>query len=312
MALPVLPLGLALGSAATFGLSTSLQHLTSSRLKGTRTHSMLASLVRTPLWLAGMGLSVIAFVMHAIALSAGLLVVVQPVIVTGVVFAVLIRATLDRRRPSRAEVGWAAVTWAGLATFLLGVGSPTVATGLPEHAATAVASLLGLSGLAALAARRGREGSVSKGLWLGVVSGVLFGLVAVLLKLVLLTATTGPADGLAGALVSWPLWVLVASGSCAVLVNQRAYQTTRLSVSMPILNIVDVLVALVLAAVVFGETPTWAPGTCVAEALGLVAMGLGVAKLAHLEDQRDHPSTRGLDPVVDESLVPLPDLQEVS
>jgi hypothetical protein len=308
VALPVvLPLGLALASAVTFGLSTSLQHLTSSRLKGNRTHSLLASLVRTPLWLAGMGLSVVAFVMHAIALSAGALVVVQPVVVTGVVFAVLIRAALDHRRPSRAEVGWAMVTWAGLVTFLLGVGSPTVAAGLPVHAATAVASLLGLSGLAALLARRSREGSVSKGLWLGVVSGVLFGLVAVLLKLVLPTATAG----LAGALVNWPLWVMVASGLCAVLVNQRAYQTTRLSVSMPILNIVDVLVALVLAAVVFGETPTWAPGTVVAEAVGLAAMGLGVAKLAHLEDGRSHPSAPALDTVVDESLVPLPDLLEV-
>lgn len=306
MALPVLPLGLALGSAATFGLSTSLQHLASSRLKGTRTHSMLASLVRTPLWLAGMGLSVVAFLMHAVALSAGALVVVQPVIVTGVVFAVLIRAALDRRRPSRAEVCWATLTWAGLATFLLGVGSPTVATGLPQHAATAVASLLGLSGLAAFSAHRCREGSVSKGLWLGVVSGVLFGLVAVLLKLVLLTTTAGPA----GALVSWPLWVMVASGSCAVLVNQRAYQTTRLSVSMPILNIVDVLVALVLAAVVFGETPTWALGTLIAEAVGLAAMGLGVTKLARLEDQRDHPVPASSRHVVD--TVPLPDLQEVS
>jgi hypothetical protein len=312
VALPVLPLGLSLGSAAAFGLSTSLQHLTSSQLKGARTHSLLASLVRTPLWLAGMGLSVVAFVMHAIALSAGALVVVQPVIVTGVVFAVLIRAALDRRRPSRAEVGWATLTWAGLATFLLGVGSPTVATGLPEHAASAVASLLGLSGLAALCARRCREGSVSKGLWLGVVSGVLFGLVAVLLKLILITATAGPADGPVGALVSWPLWAMVASGSCAVLVNQRAYQTTRLSVSMPILNIVDVLVALVLAAVVFGETPTWALGTLVAEGAGLAVMGLGVTRLAHLEDERDQPSSEALDTVVDPSLVPLPDLQEVS
>jgi hypothetical protein len=308
VALAVLPLGLALGAAATFGLSTSLQHLTSSRLRGTRTHSMLASLVRTPLWMAGMGLSVVAFVMHALALSAGALVVVQPVIVTGVVFAVLVRAALDRRRPSRAEVGWAMVTWAGLATFLLGVGSPTLARGLPEHAAAAVASLLATSGLAALAARRCREGSVSKGLWLGVVSGVLFGLVAVLLKLVLLTATAG----LAGAAVSWPLWVMVASGSCAVLVNQRAYQTTRLSVSMPILNIVDVLVALVLAAVVFGETPTWTLGTLVAEAVGLAAVGLGVARLALLEDQRDAAPPRALDTVVDESLVPLRDLHEVS
>jgi hypothetical protein len=81
---------------------------------------------------------------------------------------------------------------------------------------------------------------------------------------------------------------------------------------MPILNIVDVLVALVLAAVVFGETPTWALGTLVAEGAGLAVMGLGVTRLAHLEGERDQPSSEALDTVVDPSLVPLPDLQEVS
>jgi hypothetical protein len=77
---------------------------------------------------------------------------------------------------------------------------------------------------------------------------------------------------------------MVGCGVCAVLVNQRAYQTTRLSVSMPVLNIVDVLVALVLAAVVFGELPGLGVVPLVADAAGLAAMTIGVTRLARLED----------------------------
>lgn len=311
----VLAIMLALGSAATFGLSTSLQHLASSRLAGRTTRSLLASLLRTPTWLLGMALSVAAFGMHALALLAGALMVVQPVIVAGVVFAVWSRSMLARRLPARGEVGWAAVTWAGLAVFLLSVGPADAVAGLPQHAVSAVAGMLGLAGVAALIARRCPERGAGKGLWLGVVSGVLFGLVAVLLKL----APVALPDGIAAVLLSWPLWLMVACGVCAVLINQRAYQTTRLSVSMPILNIVDVLVALGLAAVIFGEVPLWTLGSLIGGAAGLVAMILGVTKLAGLEDEvKDRPDdltgltrTDAVSPVAAD-VAPIPELMEVS
>jgi dolichol-phosphate mannosyltransferase len=228
-----------------------------------------------------MSLSVVALTLHAVALSHGSLVLVQPVIVTGVVFAVLIRAALDHGWPSRAEVAWAAATWAGLATFLVGTGAPSRAVHPPAHAGPAITVLLVLAATGALLARCRPAGSTGKGLWLGAVSGVLFGLVAVLLKLVLAAVATGPVSAVSG----WPLWVMVACGICAVLVNQRAYQSSRLSVSMPLLNIIDVLVALVLAAVVFGETPRLGGLALLVQAAGLMAMGLGVFRLARLEDR---------------------------
>lgn len=279
MTFPVVALLLAVASAATFGLSTSLQHLASSRLGRVRADRLLLDLVRTPTWVIGMGLSVIAFVLHALALSTGALVVVQPVIVTGVVFAVLVRAALDRRAPSRAELAWASVTWAGLAVFLSGTGSSAAAAVVPQHAGTATGVLIAVAVLAGVASRWFGEGSIGKGMWLGVVSGVLFGLVAVLLKLTLLAAS----PGLIAALTTWSPWLMVVCGVCAVLVNQRAYQTTRLSVSMPILNIVDVLVALIFAAVVFGEVPALDVPSLLAGAVGLAAMALGVTRLARLE-----------------------------
>lgn len=280
--------GAALASAATFGLSTSLQHHVSSSTLVRGPHRLLLHLVRSPRWVAGMSLSVGAFALHAVALGHGALVLVQPAIVTGVVFAVLIRAALDRRTPSRAELGWAVVTWSGLAAFLVGAGTSKAAGSAPVHAGPAVAVVLALAALGALRAGRRPDGSVGKGLWLGVVSGLLFGAVAVLLKLTI--------DALPGGLLplatSWAPWVMVACGVGAVLVNQRAYQTTRLSVSMPILNIVDVIVALVLAVVVFGETVSLAPPTLAAQGLGLVLMALGVVRLARLEEADDEAEPR--------------------
>ncbi|MFM6848984.1 MAG: DMT family transporter [Terrabacter sp.] len=236
-------------------------------------------MARTPGWLLGLALSAIAFGLHAAALAHGALVLVQPVVVTGVVFAILIGAVLAHRRPSRAELGWAAVTWAGLGAFLVGTGAP-VSSVAPHHAAAALIGTLAVAFLAGALARRRRARSTGKGLWLGVVSGVLFGLVAVLLKLALVTSS----GGLVGLLTSWPIWAMALCGLGAVTVNQRAYQTSRLSVTMPILNIVDVLVALVLAAVVFGEVPSWTVGALSGGAAGLVLMASGVTMLARLED----------------------------
>ncbi|GAA2143924.1 DMT family transporter [Nocardioides koreensis] len=281
MTTQLVAVGAAAASAATFGLSTSLQHLVSSSVEDLRPDRLLVTLVRTPLWVLGAALSGAAFGLHAVALSRGSLVLVQPVIVTGVVFAVLIRSALDRRVPTRAEAGWALVTWAGLAAFLAATGPSARTAHVPSHALPTVAVLLLAAATGVLVARRRTPGTTGRGMWLGAVAGVLYGLVAVLLKLVL---TTLDESGYVATLVTWPIWIMTAAGLAAVVVNQRAYQSSRLSVSMPVLNIVNVLVALVFAAVVLGELPEITPGALGVQAVGLLVIGLGVFRLAGLEE----------------------------
>ena len=84
---------------------------------------------------------------------------------------------------------------------------------------------------------------------LGAAAGTLFGLVAGLLKLV----TVQAQSGLGHALAHWSLWVLIVVGAGAVLLNQRAYQNARLSITAPMLNIAQVLVAITFGIIVFGE-----------------------------------------------------------
>ncbi len=90
-------------SAAGFALSTSLQHMAADRApEATQgTHRLLAHLARRPWWVVGQFVAVGSFALHALALRLGALVVVQPVVVSGIVLAVPVSAALARRLPSR-------------------------------------------------------------------------------------------------------------------------------------------------------------------------------------------------------------------
>ena len=54
--------------------------------------------------------------------------------------------------------------------------------------------------------------------------------------------------------------MLVAAGLLGTAMNQRAYQLAPISYSMPMVNVVDIMVAVLFGAVVFGELPAPHPG----------------------------------------------------
>ncbi len=281
-------LTVALASAGFFAAGSSLQHRSAESAPSSSKVGMLATLARRPGWLIGALLCAVAFGLHATALRLGDLSLVQPVILSGIVFTVVARAALDRRPPSRAELVWAGLTWAGLALFIamLRPGPPREIETTTALAMVGVGLVLVVS-LIVLA--RITDRPLARGMMLGAGAGILFGLVAGLLKL-----STMEADrGLVHLVTQWPPWALLAVGAWAVLLNQRAYQATRLSVSMPVLNIFQLLVALAFGFIVFDERLFSSPARLAAELVGLVAMGLGVTKLASRAadqpDQRDEP-----------------------
>src|SRR5205085_2679602 len=107
--------------------------------------------------------------------------------------------------------------------------------------------------------------------------GILFGMVAGCVKL---TLGLLEDDGLAGVLTGWPTWALIPMGICGVAINQRAYRVGALSASMPVLNIVNVLVALTFGVIVLGEVPAHEPVALVAELVGLACIALGLVQLS--------------------------------
>lgn len=277
----------ALGSACAFAVSTSLQHraATAAPASAARAGGLFRFLLRRPGWHLGLLVGAFAFLLHAVAVKHGALAVVQPIVVSGVVLAMPVRAALDRRTSARGELAWAAVTAVGLASFVV-ASNPATPSGGPTGSHAALFILAGAIA-ATMCVRSGFKttSDLRRGALLGSAAGLLFGLVAGILKMVVLDALGFWTFVLIGALILLGGW--------GVALNQRAYQVSPLSVSMPVLNIVDVVVAIAFGFYVFGETPGHQPLEMLAESLGLVLMGFGVRRLAR--DAEEVVPTSGAD-----------------
>ena len=280
----VLAVTLALMSAATFAISTSVQHQAAEKApeSAQSMFALIAYLVRRPPWLVGQLLATCAFALHASALNAGPIAVVQPIVVSGIVWAVPARAAISRRMPALTELRAVMITAVGLAVFLV-ASDPTA--GAPAGLGTGTI-LLGVAGVlvavaANIAASRVHDDPRRKAFFLGVVGGVLFGLVAGFMKLTLQELND---NGLSAMLTAWPTYALVLAGTGGVLTNQRAYRTAGLSASMPALNIVNGLTSLVFGFTVFSEVPRHSPLFLVIEAGALACMAVGLWMLIRFEE----------------------------
>ena len=281
---------LAGASALSFAASTSLQHQAASRIAITESHlGLVLQLARQPRWILGVSASAVGSVAHAVAVHVGALVIVQPIVVSGIVFAVPVRAALDRRRASRRDLYWVSVAAAGLALFIV-VANPSEGVGKssPMPAAWLIGAGVALMAVTMSSSRRmGR--ATQKGLLLSVAAGLAFGLAAGLLKMVTESAT----ESLLGAAGYWPTWVMLALSGTGFALNQRCYQLAPLSMTMPLLNVVNVLVAVVFGWYVFDERPAHDPMSLLLEVAALALMFAGVRRLAnHEQPARNARSAR--------------------
>lgn len=106
----------ALGAAACFGVGNALQHRSARRAPATHflRPRLVGHLLTRPQWLLGTTLAAVGLGLHVLALDLGQLAVVQPLLVTSLLFALPAAAVLDRRRVSRTELFWASLTLGGL------------------------------------------------------------------------------------------------------------------------------------------------------------------------------------------------------
>ena len=240
---------------------------------------MVATLLRRPLWWAGTGAAVTGYLFQAVALAFGSLLLVAPLLVSALLFALPLSARLAGRRVSRAEWAWALVLTLALAVFVglaratpgdyLGSEKPAVVV-----AAVAVAIAVGIVPLAI------RLTGWRRALLLGSVVGVLFGVVAVLTKIVMNAVTEGHAVRL---LTSPVGYVLALVGVVATLLQQSAFHAGSLRASVPAMLVLEPVVAVLLGQVIFGENLTTNPPTAVILGITLAAMAAATVALGRDE-----------------------------
>ncbi|BCB91748.1 hypothetical protein Psuf_090610 [Phytohabitans suffuscus] len=135
--LPAVSLGLL--AAFLFAASASLQqhsaHVAKQSLGSSPAHGRVRSsvaplpalarrLVRSRLWLVGWATNLVGFLTQAAALHFGSVALVQPLLVTQLLFALPMATAWSRRRPSRLAWMSAAAISGGVAIFLAVRGPP--------------------------------------------------------------------------------------------------------------------------------------------------------------------------------------------
>ena len=194
--------GYALAAAICIALASALQHQAATGAQGYRTGiHLLWRLTHSPRWVAGLAVGVAGFALHAAALRAGALAIVQPLLVTGLAFALPLRTLLDRARPSAGQVLAAAVLAAGVAIFVA-AAHPSAGQPAPDAGAAAIVIAAGamLAAACSVAATRAGSGRLA-GFALGLAAGILYGLTGGVLKAAVQAAIHHPA----AAVTAWPL-----------------------------------------------------------------------------------------------------------
>jgi drug/metabolite transporter (DMT)-like permease len=244
-------------------------------------------LFRQPLWGIGWIAAVGGFGFQALALHNGQLSVVQPLLVTEIVFVLVLRWVWIRQEVASAAWAGAVVVCVALAVFL-SVAEPS--GGKPNPAATDwLASLLVFGGAIAAGVAVGMHGSPQRRAAAFAVAGSLgWALMAVFLKT---TTDTLTAVGLGGLFVTWPLYALTVAAISATVLEQSALHVGPLSVSQPLLVIINPLASIFLSIWLFDERFTASPGRVVVAIFAFAVLAIGVVELSRAAP-RDLTPTR--------------------
>lgn len=276
-----------LSSALAFSLSSYLKHVSAGEVpdsKGSGFGKFLRGTLAHPLWLGGIGADVAGLALQLVALHFGALAVVQPLLITGLIWALLLRQRHSGGSLRRAETLWAVVVAACLAGFLAvaHIRAPVDMNHvdrLPAYIAFAIGVVLG--GTCVLLGRRMRGGRAAA--LIGVAVGATYAATAALLKTLTDIAVSGPAH----LVVSWQLYAVVALGAAGLLLNQMAFQAGPLPASLPAIATVDPLLSVVIGVAVYDERIRHTSWALTALAGLLLVLGVAIIKLVRAEHEAE-------------------------
>jgi len=244
-------------------------------------------LIRQPLWLLGAAAAVGSYAFQALALHNGPMSVAQPVLITELVFVLVLRRVWIHQDVARAAWASALVVCGALTVFLV-AAEPSGGHPIPTTAAW-LSVLCGFGGAIALLTLLGRRGPPGRRAAVFAAAAALaWALEATFLKA---TTDTLTAFGIGGTLIRWPVYALAAAAAIGTVLQQAALHVGPLSVSQPLLVIVDPLASIVLSVWLFGEHFTNSPVKIAIGVLSFAVMAGGVTALSRTAPRDLAPST---------------------
>ena len=268
-----------------FALLTSLCNGTASVLQrqaaatappDTALHlSLFSYLIRRKVWLAGIGMVILAAVAQAAALATGPIALVQPIFIIELPFTLLVASKVNRRRLPTAT--WGAVA---LVTVSLGIGLAVAApSGGTTYASTRtwITALFVTGCFEAVVITVGvRARGNLRGAALGLAAACGYALTAALLK----SAVSDLDRGIGPFFSSWQLYATAAAGVGALFLLQNGLQAGSLVAVQPPLTLGDALISSCFGVTVFNESVRTGGWLLAVEILAVLAVAVGCIQLS--------------------------------
>lgn len=232
-------------------------------------------------WWLGASIALCGFALQASALGLGSILLVQPLVVLAVLFALPFEAWADHRHPAAIEWAWGAVLVACVVTFLL-VARPEPSMRRPDEIVlwAAVGAVIAVVLGCVWAAER--SSPHYKALFYGLVAGTLFGVSALLIKAIVYQTT----HFLLGVFAHPEIYLFVVVVVCAVVAQQKGFGAGDLQTSFPSMTVMEPAVAMVLGVLLLGENLKVSVPTAMFLGIVLAIMVRAVIELAKLSAVR--------------------------
>jgi len=237
--------------------------------------SLLLRLVRRPLWVLGMAADVVGFGLQAAALRHGSLLVVQPLLTTFLLFALIFTA-LWTREPISARQWWAVVlVLLGLSVFLIDAApnQTSIGTADARNWTLLAASLVAAAAIAVAAGLR------AEGTWRAAFLGIGAGLADALMATLAKAFSQSLNHGVWAVFSTWTPYAVVAAGLASLVLISTAYQAGHPTVSLPVITVTDPVASGLIGLFFFNEHLQVSGARGALVPLGIVAMAIGLTSL---------------------------------
>jgi hypothetical protein len=273
-----LAIAFALAGALSYAVASVTQQRAAATMTSGRTFdlALVMRLLRARRWLLGLVAVIAGYLLQAVALDLGRLLVVEPVFPVGLLLALLLAARADGRRLQVPEWTAGIAVVAGLVVFLIAAepsGGHRIAPAMSLTFTAAGAIIVGfmcwLVSRKAAAPRRALVLSIGGGVGAGVTDA--------------LTKSVATLVGSLGFAIFGDvrLYLLALVGLLTLTVQQNAYRAAGLAASLPAFVVLEPVVGSLLGLFVYHEGVGDTPLQIVVEVLAVLMAVWGIARLAN-------------------------------
>lgn len=251
----ILAVFLALGAGMCYATAAVLQQrVASEQAPELSLHPrLILALVKRPMWLLGIAVDVTAYLLEATALGVGSIIVVGPLMVSGLLFAIPLATFGTKRHVTAREMVPALMVAAGLALFVI-VGSPGGGSSQSSLLGWACAGAIVAvgSGVCVAIGRRVGTSPNHRALLFGLATGIIYSLTAVLTKATV-DLFGDDLGSVTGIFLHWQPYALAVVSIAGLILNQSAFQAGHVAASLPVISVANPVLSSTFGVVLFGE-----------------------------------------------------------